>query len=268
MNTAVLRTRKLIPHLLQPAVSMSSTSVPPTAPIAARGEGIVAAAAGAEAAADVVTSWRERITGSIARSRKVRGGNYVQIATVDPEAGRPHCRTVVSRGFLPADTHGFGGASGGADAFKMITDGRSAKAAQIAARPACEMVWWFAKSSEQYRIEGELQLVGSPGTPSASGGAGSASALLAAARKQQWGELSDPAREQFFWDGPGLYSGDAEVPKGGRDAESGSVLEAPPSFLLMLLHPTRVHYLRLTDNFAQVDELGEDKQWSTRRVNP
>ena len=45
-------------------------------------------------------------------------------------------------------------------------------------------------------------------------------------------------------------------------------MSSASSFLLMLLHPTRVHYLRLTDNFAQVDELGEDKQWSTRRVNP
>lgn len=28
-----------------------------------------------------ITSWREKITTSIARSRKVRGGNYVQIAS-------------------------------------------------------------------------------------------------------------------------------------------------------------------------------------------
>ena len=36
---------------------------------------------------------------SIARSRKVRGGNYVQLATVGPD-GKPHCRTVVFRGFV------------------------------------------------------------------------------------------------------------------------------------------------------------------------
>lgn len=273
--------RRLAFARMEPHAPMSSRTSPQPPPVpaqsAARGEGISTAdcdsgddGVGADPGVGVV-SWRERITGSIARSRKVRGGNYVQIATVD-EAGRPHCRTVVFRGFLGADKHGFVG-SGGADAMKMITDGRSAKAAQIAANPACEMVWWFAKSSEQYRIEGELQLVGAPGSEAASVGAGAGHDLLVSARKEQWGQLSDPAREQFFWNGPGPYSGAVEVPAGGRNAETGAVLEAPPSFLLMLLHPTRVHYLRLTDNFAQVDELvaggaSGPRQWAARRVNP
>ena len=43
------------------------------------------------------TGWHARIEGSIARSRKVKGGNYVQLATVD-EDGDPACRTVVFRG--------------------------------------------------------------------------------------------------------------------------------------------------------------------------
>ena len=125
----------------------------------------------------------------------------------------------------------------------------------------------------EYRIEGELQLVGAPGSEAASVGAGAGHDLLVSARKEQWGQLSDPAREQFFWNGPGPYSGAVEVPAGGRNAETGAVLEAPPSFLLMLLHPTRVHYLRLTDNFAQVDELvaggaSGPRQWAARRVNP
>ena len=36
-------------------------------------------------AMDGVVPWRERITDSIARSRKIRGGNYVQLATVDAD---------------------------------------------------------------------------------------------------------------------------------------------------------------------------------------
>jgi hypothetical protein len=42
--------------------------------------------------------WTSRITKSIAKSRKIKGGNYVQIATVDAD-GLPTCRTVVFRGF-------------------------------------------------------------------------------------------------------------------------------------------------------------------------
>lgn len=113
------------------------------ATMASRGEGIVAAAEPdllraarkqqweekapeRDAQAALVVPWRERIDASIARSRKVRGGNYVQIATVD-EAGLPRCRTVVFRGWQ-------------GEAMKMITDARSEKAAHIAAQPACEMV--------------------------------------------------------------------------------------------------------------------------------
>jgi pyridoxamine 5'-phosphate oxidase len=43
---------------------------------------------------------------------------------------------------------------------QMITDGRSTKVAHVASSPAAELVWWFAKSSEQYRVAGQLQLVG------------------------------------------------------------------------------------------------------------
>ena len=40
---------------------------------------------------------------SIKHSRKVRGGNYVQLATADNK-GNPACRTVVFRGFLDVGT--------------------------------------------------------------------------------------------------------------------------------------------------------------------
>lgn len=45
-------------------------------------------------------NWKERIDVSIAKSRKIRGSNYVQISTINYETMEPHCRTVVFRGFL------------------------------------------------------------------------------------------------------------------------------------------------------------------------
>lgn len=45
-----------------------------------------------------VVPWKERIESSIAASRKIRGGNYVQLATCDSD-GAPRVRTVVFRGF-------------------------------------------------------------------------------------------------------------------------------------------------------------------------
>ena len=197
----------------------------------------------------VIEAWRSRIDRSIAKSRKIRGGNYVQISTVDDQ-GLPACRTVVFRGFHENKDET-------SIAMKMITDKRSEKVAQIAANPACEMVWWFAQSKEQYRLSGKLKLIGGD----------ECNPELLLARKQQWGNLSDPAREQFYWCPPGEFSGaPSSVPTGGRD-EEGKVLAVPDTFLLMLLYPYQVKYLRLTDNFAQKDSL-TGGEWASQRINP
>jgi PPOX class probable FMN-dependent enzyme len=214
---------------------------------------------GTKTGAEDITSWRSRIDTSIAKSRKIRGGNYVQIATVDPSTNEPRCRTVVFRGFQEVSTESVD-CDDKPCVIKMITDARSNKVAEASnGNSACEMVWWFAKSSEQYRIRGKLVFVGS--------GQFDLDETLASVRKQQWGNLSDSAREQFFWKDPGIsYSGESTVPKGGRD-DDGKVLPPPDSFLLMLLFPTRVDYLRLADNFRQIDEI-RDGSWSFSRVNP
>ena len=85
-----------------------------------------------------------------------------------------------------------------------------------------------------------------------------------------WGNLSDSAREQFFWAHPPRGAFDAEpedVPKGGRADDTGNVLPVPDVFLLGLLEPTSVDYLRLTDNFRQMDTAAEGA-WAAARVNP
>ena len=101
-------------------------------------------------------------------------------------------------------------------------------------------------------------------------GPDSLSEELLNARKQTWGNLSDPAKEQFFWENPGVdYSGVPKVPVGGRD-ENGAILPPPINFLLMLLIPEKVKYLCLRNNFAQndlkTDEIGNI--WNSNRVNP
>ena len=57
-------------------------------------------------------------------------------------------------------------------------------------------------------------------------------------RKQQWGNLSDMTREQFYWQEPGVNfvstSEQEDVPSGGRD-DDGKVLPVPDTFLLLLL---------------------------------
>eukprot|EP00957_Ditylum_brightwellii_P090721 6909381-Ditylum_brightwellii.AAC.1 len=83
----------------------------------------------------------------------------------------------------------------------MITDDRSSKVAEVSGRTeqSAELVWWFSKSSEQYRIRGKIQFVGGAGKFELDG-----DEFFAQARKQQWGNLSDMAREQFYWKEPGV----------------------------------------------------------------
>lgn len=201
-----------------------------------------------------VKSWQSMLDVSIRKSRKTRGGNYVQIATVDSN-GSPRCRTVVFRGLLKIASD-----SSELVAMKMITDARSEKVAQINNHSAaCEMVWWFGQSSEQYRFAGNLSLVSSL----------TSDAQLLRARLDQWKNLTDPAREQFYWEPPGKsFSGSPTVPLGGRNNE-GNILPPPENFLLMLLTPREVKFLRLKDNFALSHSYdSEAKSWISTRVNP
>ena len=295
--------------------------------------------------------WRDRIEGSIAKSRKVRGGNYVQLATIGYETNKstsqgndqgnvkqfavPENRCLVFRGFCPDHVEKFvNGKKNNALVekpgskpmmLKMITDKRSVKAQHILKNcktnddmnPA-ELVWWFSQSSEQYRIAGKLFLIGGSaedtsvisksndhlrhGDKLSSEMKNDIIKAYLEERKRQWGNLSDNAREQFYWNWPGKeYDGPPEdIPVGGREnlqddlkalnikeedvksdenraTKMGKVLEPPENFMLLLLQPNCCKYLRLSDNFAQRDELffdtatvsaEDENDWRCYRTNP
>ncbi|RQM29556.1 hypothetical protein B5M09_013567 [Aphanomyces astaci] len=185
--------------------------------------------------------WMEKVKVSIASSRAIRGGNYVQLATVD-ETGQPHCRTIVFRGFVALPSGGL--------ALKMITDARSDKVSQIQHNRSCEMVWWFSQTSEQYRIAGHLELVAADST----------SPWAVAARSEQWNALSDTAKQQFFWSKPGMY--DPLV--ASSVANEGGHGLPPATFLLVLLQPSIVKYLRLSDNATLHEAFLPDGTWERR----
>ena len=105
--------------------------------------------------------WKENIDISIARSRKIRGSNYVQISTIDLRCMEPRCRTVVFRGFLKdvplgAITHALGDDDDeiipgdfdyGDCVMRMITDARSNKVRESSSgagrrNDVAELVWW------------------------------------------------------------------------------------------------------------------------------
>eukprot|EP00525_Craspedostauros_australis_P007453 CAMPEP_0198127888 /NCGR_PEP_ID=MMETSP1442-20131203/48192_1 /TAXON_ID= /ORGANISM="Craspedostauros australis, Strain CCMP3328" /LENGTH=210 /DNA_ID=CAMNT_0043787957 /DNA_START=327 /DNA_END=956 /DNA_ORIENTATION=- len=205
------------------------------------------------------TSWRSLLEVSIAKSRKIRGSNYVQLSTV--QDGEPRCRTVVFRGFqnLPADHPDSNLCDDKTCVLKMCTDLRSQKVTQNTKQPIAEMVWWFPKTSEQYRIRGVLRLLDGSGDSDAD-------KAYTVARKELWGNMADSSRESFLNEAhPGEDLVDPSTltppPAGGRD-EDGKVLPVPERFLLMLLDPTDIDYLCLTgDQYRQIDTKDPEKGW-------
>jgi len=274
------------------------------------------------------------------QAKKARNPPFIQLATVDSsqvaQGGKPlpKCRTVVFRAFL----EGHQGASKAdsdvieSQPLKIITDRRSEKVGQILANPAVEVVWWFPGSNEQFRISGRAELHAfhsdsfnawvqtehAPAEKAAMSNPQYQDAVL-----DQWRQLKDQAREQFYWNAPGVNfngldyskerkydfekdpkrrhteSGDdsevvsaeqdvadlkdsggpdetdvcteskTQIPAGGRDVETGKILDPPDTFLLLLVHPQEVKYLRLGDNFASLDTKDASTgAWLAERVNP
>ena len=135
----------------------------------------------------------------------------------------------------------------------MVTDRRSAKVAEIESNPAGEIAWYFTHSREQFRIRGELRLVGAdPRDPSP--------------RTELWDNLSNKAREQFFWPHPGkqIRSDDADT---GAPAPTKS---PPEDFLLLALSVSEVDHLSLRGEPQSRVQSRLDSQgrWTSQAVNP
>lgn len=192
--------------------------------------------------------WRSIIAGVLHRNRSLPSARYLQLATVD-HRGRPANRTVVFRGWRDPESQ-----------LQFVTDARSAlretagisKAAEIASSPWAEVCWYFAKTREQFRIAGKLQLIDAQ------------SDGLQPERQAAWDKLSDAGKVQFYWPLPGAAR--AEEGFGEYDLAP----EPPASFCLLLLSPVMVDRLELRGNPQSRSRycLLDDQEWSIESVNP
>ncbi|NJN59988.1 MAG: pyridoxamine 5'-phosphate oxidase, partial [Leptolyngbyaceae cyanobacterium SL_5_9] len=121
--------------------------------------------------------WRSPLSRALHRNRSLVYARYLQLATVRAD-GRPANRTLVFRGFLDDSNQ-----------LKFVTDSRSEKANQIQHQTWGEICWYFPSTREQFRLAGELTLVGQDFNDE----------TLSKARQTTWHELSDAARLQFAW---------------------------------------------------------------------
>jgi hypothetical protein len=128
------------------------------------------------------------------------------------------------------------------------------------------MVYWFAATKEQYRISGTLELVFED----------TDSPAMLQARAEQWEIMSHSAKQQFYTNKqPGQIIVNEQEAAQGEATEAATATitvidetTPPPStFVLMLLWPLQVKYLRLTDMYSQLDTYSaEDSTWKSVRV--
>ena len=195
----------------------------------------------------MLAPWRSPLSSAIHRNRSKPFSRYFQLATVTPQ-GHPANRTVVFRGFL--DLEGY------SNAFKMITDSRSAKIEEIEHQPLAEICWYFTKTREQFRICGKLQSIDATQKKSE----------LLQARLTTWHDISDSARSQFAWPDPAQPMAD----KSAFEVDPPDPNFPLDNFCLLLLFPYKIDHLQLRGEPQQrcIYEQKADSSWSTQSVNP
>ena len=193
-------------------------------------------------------------TGRKTRDRSEAKRKHVQIATVDPESGKPYVRTVVFRGFLPLKyatrrcaTSCFTDCptscanpytSEESCCLCFITDDRSAKFQHLGRGQKhgapVECCWWLDEAGVQFRIAGRAILAT----------ARSEDAMLRAAVQEVWGRLGDSTRRQMYWPHPGAPKGEGAQCTEVVDAE-GQISLDESHFVLLIVVPESVDELHL-----------------------
>ncbi len=183
--------------------------------------------------------WHDALKKAIRKNKRLRENRYFQLATISKNA-LPANRTVVFRGFTETS-----------NSIKVITDSRSQKLEEIKSNPSFEICWYFSITREQFRIRGEAEIIG----PSDS-----------EERFSTWTELSDSAREQFFWPMPGK-----PIDTSANESKPDLAMDrgVPETFVLLGLQPISVDHLRLkgspqTRILSSIDSGG----WISLEVHP
>ena len=191
---------------------------------------------------DKLAPWRSPLQRALHRNRSQVFSRYFQLATISEE-GFPTNRTVVFRGFLD-----------NSNCLQIVTDKRSEKVNHLKHNPQAEICWYFAKTREQFRIRGNIELV----TPEHQ--------QLNNIREKAWQKLSKNGKQQFLWSHPGKPINEQTFNNNSSFDE-----EKPLSnFYLLLLNPERVDHLELRSNphnrylYLQAP----NNNWLMDKINP
>ena len=179
--------------------------------------------------------WRQLLQGARKREGRSPSARWLQLATVAAD-GSPRVRTLVFRGWSAAAS------------LDLLTDGRSAKSAELRLNPAVEVCWLLPKAKVQCRLRGVVQ----PLVP--------ADAALA----HHWQQLTPQGRALWSWPAPGEpYSSDATWPEELPEQEP-----PPPHFELLRVAIARVEWLDLGCHPHRRTLWRAADGWRECRLNP
>lgn len=187
--------------------------------------------------AEPLPPWRPLLRGAREREGRSPQSRWVQLATVAPD-GTPRLRTLVFRGWAAASE------------LDLLTDGRSAKVAELRHQPAVELGWLLPRARCQFRLRGRLLAL--PPEQEAS------------ERQRHWTGLTPEGRALWGWPAAGepLQAG-ACFP-----AELAEELPIPDCFRLLRIGLDQVELLELTNHPHRRRLWCREDGWVERRLNP
>ncbi len=191
---------------------------------------------------DIPPTWQSLLLNALQQNNSKPEARYIQVATVD-EKQHPHVRTVVFRGFQNQTN------------LLFHSDVRSNKVHELKENPKCSVCWYFAQTREQFRIRATAQIVNYND--------GLSPALLA----EQWQNLSEAARAQYYAASPGSHF----IPDDEGGAKQAISSTAPSeNFCVVILESGFVDYLNLrgTPQTRLQYTKQPNETWLATAVNP
>ena len=202
------------------------------------------------AAAEPLPPWRPLLRAAREREWRSPQARWLQLATVAAD-GTPRVRTLVVRGWAAAAC------------LDLLSDGRSAKAAELRHQPAVELCWLLPRARCQFRLRGSVtpltgrqmldQTLDEP-----------LDHEWNQERERHWRALTPPARALWGWPPPGTPLD----PRSSFPAELPETAPLPEHFLLLRVALQQVELLELSGVPHQRRRWCAASGWQEERLHP
>jgi pyridoxamine 5'-phosphate oxidase len=186
---------------------------------------------------DALPPWRPLLRAARQREGRSPAARWLQLASLAPD-GTPRVRTLVFRGW------------GGGSSLDLLTDGRSAKAAELEREPAVELCWLLPRTRCQFRLRGRRAVL--------------AEAVDERERRRHWQGLTPAGRALWGWPEPAApLAAAADFPS---ELPAAAPLPAHFTLLRIALHQVELLELGVHPHRRRRWRLADG--WREQQLNP